>query len=253
MCLCAGFSAYAIQRFYVQLRNCANFRKMKARTQSTDVYTGKRRRMVETILIPRGISDKRVLEAMSAVPRHLFVDTALADRAYEDYAAPIGDGQTISQPYTVALMTQLAELKGSEKVLEVGTGSGYQAAVLSALAERVYTIERINALSNRARKIFNQLHISNVVCLVGDGGAGAKKYGPFDVIIVTAGSPSIPVPLAKQLKDGGRMIIPVGDGAEQWITIVRRSGAKFLVTRKERCAFVPLLSEHGWKEKPARY
>ena len=221
--------------------------------RSLDHYAARRRRMVDDFLVARGITDQRVIEAMRRVPRHMFVDPALADRAYDDYAAPIGNGQTISQPYTVGFMTQLAGLKGDETVLEVGTGSGYQAAVLSRLAEKVFTIERINSLSNRARKIFNQLRVSNIVCLVGDGTLGAKKYAPYDVIIVTAGSPGIPVPLAKQLKDGGRMVVPVSDGDEQKIHVVKRSGERFVVTKKERCSFVPLVGEHGWKEKPAGY
>jgi len=180
------------------------------------------------------------------------VRRAQADSAYEDRPLPIGYGQTISQPYTVGLMTQLASLSGDEKVLEIGTGSGYQTAVLSALADRVYTVERINALSNRARKVFNELRISNVVCLVGDGTIGAKKHAPYDVIIVTAGAPEIPVPLAKQLKDGGRMIVPAGEGSGQRILLIKRAGSRFMVTKKEGCSFVPLLGEHGWKEKPAR-
>ncbi|MGK7346692.1 MAG: protein-L-isoaspartate(D-aspartate) O-methyltransferase [Candidatus Nitrospinota bacterium M3_3B_026] len=215
-----------------------------------DTYETKRRRMVEA-LAARGISDEKVLGAMSRIPRHLFVDPALAGRAYDDYAAPIGDGQTISKPYTVALMTQLAALSGSEKVLEIGTGSGYQTAILSRLAERVYTVERINSLSNRARKILNSIHVSNVVCLVGDGTRGAVKNAPYDVIIVTAGAPSIPEPLARQLADGGRMVIPTGRGADQKMLLVRREGNRFLIARKESCSFVPLLGAHGHKGKPA--
>ncbi|MBI5815943.1 MAG: protein-L-isoaspartate(D-aspartate) O-methyltransferase [Nitrospinae bacterium] len=211
----------------------------------------RRRNMIER-LGAGGICDPRVLEAMAAIPRHIFVDPALADRAYDDYAAPIGEGQTISKPYTVAMMTQLAGLTGTERALEVGTGSGYQTSVLSLLAGSVVTVERLKSLSNRARKIFNELHLTNIVCLVGDGSVGAAKYAPFDVIIVTAGAPEIPEPLARQLVDGGRMIVPVGKGGEQKIALVRRSGERFKVEMKEGCKFVPLLGESGFKQKPAR-
>lgn len=219
------------------------------KTRALDPFAGKRAKMVE-YLKSKGITDQKVLDAMGRIPRHIFVEPALAARAYEDYAAPIGSGATISKPSTVAMMTQLACLSGSEKVLEVGTGSGYQGAVLSALADRVITIERINALSNRARKIFNTLGISNVVCLVGDGATGGKKYAPYDVIIVTAGAPEIPVPLAKQLIDGGRMIVPVGRGPAQRLLLVVRDGARFKVERREECAFVPFLGTYGWEENP---
>jgi len=216
-------------------------------------FLAKRQKMVNELLVPLGIKDKRTLKVMGQTPRHIFLDSALHDRAYEDYAAPLGDGQTASKPSTVALMTQTAELKGDETVLEVGTGSGYQTAVLSQLADRVYTIERINSLSNRARKTFNTLGLNNVVCLVGDGSTGAKSYAPFDVILVTAGAPQIPVPLAKQLKEGGRMIVPVGDGAEQELLLVVRAGDRFTVKKKDGCSFVPLIGKHGWKTKPSRY
>lgn len=205
--------------------------------------------MVDELLLERGITDLDVINAMGKIPRHLFVDTALADRSYEDCTPPIGFGQTLSNPYTVALMTQTADLHGTEKVLEIGTGSGYQTAVLSMLAEKVVTVERINPFSNRARKLFNKLHISNVMSIVGDGTTGAKGEEPFDVIIVTAGSPEIPEPLVKQLGNGGRMVIPVGSEGEQKLHIVVREGDRFKVTVKDECVFVPLIGKHGWSEK----
>lgn len=209
--------------------------------------------MVERLVYRLGVTDERVLEAMREAPRHLFVETALADRAYDDYAAPIGSGQTISQPHTVGLLAQTAELSGKEKALEVGTGSGYQAAVLAKLVDKLYTIERIKALSNKARKIFNQLNYKNIVCLAGDGTTGSARYAPYDVIVVTAGSPIIPTPLAKQLTEGGRMVIPIGDSKQQSLYLIRRKGNRFIVIKKEPCSFVPLLGKHGWKEKPAKY
>ncbi len=218
-----------------------------------DLYEAKRHSMVERFVKGLGITNEKVLEAMRATPRHMFVEPALAGRAYEDYAAPIGSGQTITQPYTVGLLAQTAELTGEEKVLEVGTGSGYTAAVLGQLADRVYTIEKIKALSNNARKVFNRLNYKNIVCLAGDGTKGSAKYAPYDAIVVTAGSPAIPVPLAKQLVEGGRMVIPIGSGKQQSLHLIRRNGERFVVKKIEECSFVPLLGEHGWKEKPPKY
>ncbi len=216
--------------------------------KGADQYILKRRKMTDG-LKSSGISDKRVIEAMGKTPRHLFMEEALRARAYEDHSSPIGEGQTISKPSTVALMSQLSALSGGEKVLEIGTGSGYQTAVLSQLCDRVVTIERINSLSFRARKILNDLHIGNVMYLVGDGVIMAKKHSPFDVILVTAGAPEIPVPLALQLKEGGRIVIPVTEGSEQRIMVAIRFGDRFKVTRQEPCAFVPLLGKYGYKEK----
>jgi protein-L-isoaspartate(D-aspartate) O-methyltransferase len=194
----------------------------------------------------QGIVDERVLAAMEKIDRAAFVEPALAYRAYDDIPAPIGFGQTISRPSTVATMTQLAELKGTEKALEIGTGSGYQGMVLSLLVEKLYTIERINDLSNRARKKFNELNVKNIVCLVGDGTTGSAKYAPYDVILVTASGPKIPEPLARQLVEGGRMIVPVKEeNGEERIHVVRREGSRFKVTRHDPCAFVPLVGKHG--------
>jgi len=209
--------------------------------------------MVERLVSARGIVDKEVLNAMRTIPRHVFVDQALADRAYDDYAAPIGDGQTLSQPYMVGLLLQTAKIGRSDTVLEVGTGSGYTTALLGALAERVYTIERINSLSNRARKIFNRFYYKNIVCIVGDGSMGSARYAPFDAIVVTAGAPRIPMPLARQLGEGGRMVIPVGEEKNQTLNLVIRKGNRFAVTRIEPCSFVPLVGKHGYETKQVKY
>lgn len=205
----------------------------------------KRGEMVDR-LRKAGITDARVLAAMGSAPRHMFVDPILADRAYDDNAAPIGSRQTISRPGTVALMTQLAGLKGNETALEIGTGSGYQTAVLSLLCQRVITVERINALSNKARKMFNELHLDNIVCLVGDGSVGAPKYAPFDVIMVTAVAPALPRPLADQLKDGGRIVAPVGEGSSQKLALARKIRGRLVVEEKNACNFVPLIGEMGF-------
>lgn len=221
----------------------------RGRPAAGDPYERRRAEMVARYVQARGVNDARTLAAMRAVPRHLFVEPALRDHAYEDFAGPIGGGQTITQPYTVGLLAQLARLSGSEKVLEIGTGSGYTAAVLAALAERVYTIERITALSNQARKVFNSLGYKNIVCLTGDGTVGVERYAPYDVIVVTAGAPEIPQPLARQLAEGGRMILPVRDGEGQRLMVVERAGERFKVTRKAQCLFVPLIGRHGWEER----
>lgn len=218
-----------------------------------DIYEAKRHTMVERFVKGLGVTDEKVLDAMRKIPRHMFVQPALASRAYDDYAAPIGSGQTITKPYTVGLLAQTAQLTGKEKVLEVGTGSGYTAAALGLLSDKVYTIEKIKALSNSARKVFNRLNYKNIVCLTGDGTKGSAKYSPYDVIVVTAGSPTIPSPLARQLKQGGRMVIPVGNGKQQSLHLIRRKGERFVVVKIEECSFVPLMGEHGWKEKPPKY
>jgi len=207
-----------------------------------------RKRMVEGQLIGRGIKDPRVLNAMLKVPRHQFVDEALRDRAYGDYALPIGEGQTISQPYMVAIMSELLELKGDEKVLEIGTGSGYQAAVLAELCYKVCTIERIGALGTRARKVLDFLGYSNVAVRTFDGTYGWRDESPFDGIIITAASPEIPQPLFEQLKEGGRMLIPIGTRFLQTLTVVTKLvGGKMDVRESVSCVFVPLLGAYGFK------
>ena len=173
-----------------------------------------RERMVADQLRARGITDPRVLTAMGRVPRHRFVEEALAARAYGDYPLPIGEKQTISQPYMVALMTQALELVGGERVLEVGTGSGYQTAILAELAAKVYSVERIRSLADRARAILEELGYYNVLIRVGDGTLGWREEAPFDAVLVTAAAPEVPAPLVEHVKPGGRLVIPVGGSTE---------------------------------------
>jgi len=179
--------------------------------------------MVRTQLIPRGIKDERVLRVMNKVPRHLFVNESIQYKAYEDMALPIGEGQTISQPYMVAVMIELLELKGTEKVLEVGTGSGYQAAILSELSKEVYTIERFEKLAQEARKKFQELGYNNIYIKAGDGTLGWPEKAPFDRIIITAGTPRVPDPLIKQLAQGGIIVAPVGERFSQQLIRVKKS------------------------------
>lgn len=204
--------------------------------------------MVKEQLIPRGIKDPRVLEAMRKVPRHLFVDEALQNQAYSDRPLLIGEKQTISQPYMVALMTEALELKGDEKVLEIGTGSGYQTAILAELAEKVYSIERLRSLSQKARKILDKLQYFNVVLKVGDGTLGWPEYAPFDAIIVTAGAPKVPEPLIEQLAEGGRLVIPVGDSYTQELLKIVKTPEGIEKKGLTICRFVDLIGKYGWKE-----
>jgi len=211
-------------------------------------YDSLSKKMVENQLIARGIKEQRVLSAMLKVPRHLFVEEALRDRAYGDYALPIGEGQTISQPFMVAIMTELLELKGTEKVLEVGTGSGYQSAVLAELCYKVCTVERIGALGMRARKLLDHLGYSNVAVRIFDGTYGWRDEAPFDAIMVTAASPEIPQPLFEQLGEGGRMVAPVGSRMMQTLTVVtKKPGGKMEIISSVACTFVPLLGAYGFK------
>ena len=204
--------------------------------------------MVQTQIAARGIKDPRVLEAMRKVPRHLFVEEALKDQAYGDYPLPIGEGQTISQPYIVALMTEALELKGPEKVLEVGTGSGYQAAILAELAKQVYSIERYPSLAHRAKRLLERLGYRNVIIRVGDGTKGWPEVAPFDAIIVTAAGPKIPEPLLEQLKDGGRLVMPVGDQWSQYLIKVTKKGDRLIKENLGAVRFVKLVGEYGFPE-----
>lgn len=217
-----------------------------------DRYKNQRIRMVDSQLRSRGIRDPRVLKAMETVPRHLFVDEGLRDQAYSDGPLPIGENQTISQPYIVALMTEALELTGRDKVLEIGTGSGYQAAVLAEIAERVLSIERIAFLATRARKLIESLNYFNVAIRVGDGTLGWQDEAPFDAILVAAGSPEIPKTLIEQLAVGGRLVIPVGDRNSQQLIRVTRQSEDVKDLKKEDlggCRFVNLIGEYGWQAK----
>lgn len=216
-----------------------------------DRYKKQRSRMVETQIKSRGISDSRVLMAMETVPRHLFIDEGLIDQAYNDSPLPIGEKQTISQPYIVALMTQALELNGKERVLEIGTGSGYQTAILASLAERVFSIERIAPLAVKARKILDRLNYYNVALRVGDGSYGWKEEAPFDAIITTAAAPEIPQYLVEQLAVGGRLVVPIGGRDVQTLYKLTRLIENPQEIRKEDlggCRFVSLIGESGWKE-----
>jgi protein-L-isoaspartate(D-aspartate) O-methyltransferase len=205
-----------------------------------------RRRMVEEQLSGQGIRDERVLEAFRSIPRHLFVPDPVADQAYENHPVAIGQGQTISQPYMVACMTEALALRGGEKVLEIGSGSGYQTAVLKALNADVYTVERLPELSDRARENVERAGFSGVHYKVGDGSRGWAEEAPFDRVIVTAGAPTMPVSLVEQLRDGGAMVIPVGGEGGQELLLVRRGQGRVTRERICSCMFVKLLGEEGW-------
>jgi protein-L-isoaspartate(D-aspartate) O-methyltransferase len=212
-------------------------------------FEKQRLRMVEEQIVRRGVKDPRVIEAMKQVPRHLFVDEALRNRAYDDSPLPIGEKQTISQPYMVALMSEALELSGGETVLEIGTGSGYQTAVLARLARRVYSIERIESLALRARRLLEETGAANVEIKVGDGSLGWRVRAPFDAILVTAGSPEVPQPLVEQLGPDGRLVIPVGDRHSQALLRVRR-GRNGGTSKEElvECRFVDLHGAFGWPD-----
>jgi protein-L-isoaspartate(D-aspartate) O-methyltransferase len=215
-----------------------------------DRYKKQRIRMVDSQIRARSITDARLLKVMETIPRHLFVDEGLIDQAYNDNPLPIGEHQTISQPYIVALMTQALELKGRERVLEIGTGSGYQTAILAKLADRVFSIERVATLAARARKILDQLNCYNVAIRVGDGSYGWKEEAPFDAIITTAAVPSIPGHLVDQLAPGGRLVVPVGSRDMQTLYKLTRSEENPDEIKKEDlggCRFVSLIGESGWK------
>ena len=208
-----------------------------------------RLKMVEEQLISRGVKDPRVIAAMKKIPRHLFVEEALQNQAYTDHPLPIGEKQTISQPYIVALMTEALELKGTEKVLEIGAGSGYQTAVLAELAQKVFSIERIRSLAIRARKLLFELGYFNVDIKIFDGTYGWVEEGPFDAIIVTAGGPEIPQPLLDQLGVGGRLVIPVGDAYVQDLIRLRKKEDGIHKEDLGGCRFVKLIGKYGWENE----
>ena len=211
-------------------------------------YRLARQQMIERQLIARGIKAPRVIEVMGEVPRHLFVEEALAHRAYSDHPLPIGEKQTISQPYIVALMTEALELEGRERVLEIGTGSGYQAAVLSNLCYRVYSLERIMPLLKRARDLLAELGYRNVICRLSDGTLGWPEQAPFDAIMVTAGAPDVPLPLLDQLAPGGRMVVPVGEDrmTQTMVKLVKGPTGRVSRTNLGGCRFVDLVGQHGF-------
>lgn len=207
----------------------------------------KRHQMVDHQIHARGIEDRLVLDAIRKVPRHVFVPPEYEDSAYADRPLPIGYGQTISQPYMVAVMTEALKLTGHEKVLEVGTGSGYQAAILAEIVDHVVSLERLPDLAEAARATLKQMGYINIEIVVGDGSSGYAARAPYDGIIVTAGAPEVPDVLAEQLADGGRLVIPVGNTFQQTLTRVTSRGGERDVERLEGCVFVPLIGEYGWK------
>jgi protein-L-isoaspartate(D-aspartate) O-methyltransferase len=214
----------------------------------SDRFTAQRRALINRMQ-EKGIRDLNVLRAFDLVHRHLFVPNEMAHRAYDDAPIPIGFGQTASQPSLQALYMQILEIGKSDKVLEVGTGCGFQTAVLAQLADRVYSVERIRELATRARQALDALRISNVAILVGDGTIGWSRYAPYDAILVAAGGPEIPQPLLEQLADGGRMLVPVGPRDVQRLVLVRRHGDRFEQEEVLDCTFVPLLGRFGWADE----
>lgn len=207
-----------------------------------------RKAMVEEQLIPRGISDARVLDAFRKVPRDKFVPEDYKDSAYNDYPLPIGNGQTISQPYIVALMTECLNPKEDDKILEIGTGSGYQMAILAEIAKEVYSVERFEELADRSGKVLDFLGYKNYKIKVGDGTLGWEEHSPYDGILVTAAAPRIPGSLTQQLKDGGRLVIPIGGPFGQALTIVEKKGASIKTKEVCGCVFVPLVGKEGWPD-----
>lgn len=218
---------------------------MAAETQ-VDSFLAQRRSMVESQLRARGIRDERVLAAMLHVPRHEFVSAEYRDQGYEDHPIPIGEGQTVSQPYIVAIMLEALALNPSDAVLEVGTGSGYQAALLAELARQVYSVERHASLARTAQAALARLGCTNVEVLLGDGSRGFPERAPFDAIVVSAAAPQIPRPLFEQLREGGRMVIPVGPAHAQELQLVRKQAGQPVIASLEGCRFVPLIGGEGY-------
>lgn len=210
-------------------------------------YEKAREEMVNRQLAARGIHDLKVLEAMGKVPRHLFVSEHLQDQAYSDRPLPIDLNQTISQPYIVALMTEALDLSSDDKALEIGTGSGYQAAILAEICEQVYTVEKLPELLEKAKAVLKRLGYRNIISKTDDGTLGWPEYAPYDAILVTAGAPHVPRPLLNQLSDGGRLLIPVGSNLVQELKKITRQGDRFSEERLGGCQFVPLLGQHGWQ------
>lgn len=212
-------------------------------------YAGQRRKMVEKQILGRGIKDLSVMEVLSRVPRHLFVNSSLQHRAYGDCPLPIGENQTISQPYIVALMTQVLDLKGGERVLEIGTGSGYQTAILAELASHVFTIERVKPLVKKTKELLEGLKYKNIVFKTFDGTYGWRDQSPFDAILISAATPSIPKSLIEQLADKGRLVAPVGERESQDLIVLNKNGNKVMERKIGSCKFVPLIGKFAWSEE----
>jgi protein-L-isoaspartate(D-aspartate) O-methyltransferase len=219
-------------------------------TSKQNGFAQARQEMVETQIRKRHITDNRVLECLERVPRHEFVPAEFRERAYEDGPLPIGDGQTISQPYIVAAMSAALRLQGDERVLEIGTGFGYQAAVLACMAREVFTVEFRAELATEAAERLARLGYENVHVHCGDGTLGLPEFAPYDAILVAAAAPSVPAPLIAQLADGGRLVVPVGGVESQDLRLIERSYDTLRTTMLEPCRFVPLLGAYGWKESP---
>ena len=212
-------------------------------------YAGQRRKMVEEQILGRGIKDLSVMEVLSRVPRHLFVNSSLQHRAYGDCPLPIGENQTISQPYIVALMTQVLDLKGGERVLEIGTGSGYQTAILAELASHVFTIERVKPLVKKTKELLEGLKYKNIVFKTFDGTYGWRDQSPFDAILISAATPSIPKSLIEQLADKGRLVAPVGERESQDLIVLNKNGNKVMERKIGSCKFVPLIGKFAWSQE----
>lgn len=214
-----------------------------------DSLSKEKLQFINNILIPSGIKDKKLLDTFKNIPREKFIARKFVTQAYTDRPLPIGSGQTISQPSLVALMTQLLDLKGKEKVLEIGTGSGYQTAILAALAKKVYSIERINKIALKAQKTLKKFNLNNIYVINADGSKGLEKYQPYDAIIVTAGAKNIPNPLLEQLKVGGRLVIPTGENfAHQKLKLIIKKQKGYFVKEITPVAFVPLIGKYGWNQ-----
>ena len=212
-------------------------------------YAGQRRKMVEEQILGRGIKDLSVMEVLSRVPRHLFVNSSLQHRAYGDCPLPIGENQTISQPYIVALMTQALDLKGEERVLEIGTGSGYQTAILAELAAQIFTIERVKPLVKKTKELLEGLKYKNIIFKTFDGTYGWRDQSPFDAILISAATPSIPKSLIEQLADKGRLVAPVGERESQDLIVLNKNGNRVVERKIGSCKFVPLIGKFAWSEE----
>jgi protein-L-isoaspartate(D-aspartate) O-methyltransferase len=220
---------------------------MNLPTHTFKQYAGHRQKMIEEI-INRGIKDPRVIEAMNRVPRHLFVRDSFHHKAYGDHPLPIGESQTISQPYVVAAMSEALQLTGEERVLEIGTGSGYQTAILSELAAQVFTIERVKSLGQQAKQLLDGLGYTHINYKIFDGTYGWQELGPYDAVVVTAAGPELPQALIDQVKDGGRIVAPIGDDQGQELMLYTKRGKRLSMKRMGGCFFVPLIGKYGVPE-----